>query len=137
MKNLLTILLFGICTISFAQTAFLKEAVTKLDRALVVKDTAVLKQLLHKDLTFGHSNGWVQSKGDVIKDLISAKLVYSKIENKDLKWAVNKDWTSVRSTMKVDVTLNGNRMELNLHVLQVWWKTNKGWQLIARQSTKL
>ena len=137
MRILTTITLLFICSVSFAQTSFLKEAVAKLDRALVTKDTVMLKQLTHKDLTFGHSNGWVQSKEDIVKDLASGRLVYHKIESRDLKWTVNKEWTSVRSTMSVDVTLNGNRMELNLHVLEVWLKTNKGWQLIARQSTKL
>lgn len=116
---------------------FLKEAVTRLDKALVENDTVALKQLLHKDVTYGHSNGWVQTKQDVINDMVSGKLLYSKIESSDLKWTVSKDWTSVRSTTTVEATLNGNKVDLKLHVLEVWQKTNKGWQMIARQSTKL
>ena len=70
------------------QTSFLKDAVTKLDKALIAKDTVVLKQLLHKDITYGHSNGWVETKTDVIKDLVSGKLAYDKIESRGIKWTV-------------------------------------------------
>ena len=132
-----TILFFFISSLSFAQTSFLKDAVSKLDIALVEKDTVILKQLLHKNVTYGHSNGWVESKDDVIKDLISGKLIYHKIKSDSVTWKSEPAWASMRSTIKVDVTVNNNRMELSLHVLQVWLKTNKGWQLIARQSTKL
>jgi hypothetical protein len=137
MRICFLIILFFVSCSGFSQTSFLKDAMVKLDRALVQKDTVTLKQLLHKDVTYGHSNGWVQTKTDVINDLVSGKLVYTKIESKDLAWTVSKDWTAVRSSTKVEANLNGNKLELNLHVLEVWQKTNKGWQLIARQSTKL
>ena len=64
------------------QTSFLKDAVTKLDKALVQKDTVTLKQLLHKDLSYGHSNGWVENRNEVIKNLVQGKLTYKKIETK-------------------------------------------------------
>jgi len=132
-----TILLFLTSSFVFGQTSFLKDAVAKLDNALVGKDTITLKQLLHKDVSYGHSNGWVQTKEDVIKDFVSGKLAYTKIDSKDLKWITAKDWASVRSSAAVKFIMDGKETELNLHVLQVWLKTSKGWQLIARQSTKL
>lgn len=128
------------CCFSFAafgQSSFLKEAAAKLDRALVAKDTITLKQLLHKDVTYGHSNAWIETKEDIIKDLTSGKLVYHKIESRDTKWKVTNDLASVRSTAAIDFILDGKPGTLQLHVLQMWLKTNKGWQLIARQSTKI
>ena len=74
--------------ICFAQTSFLKEAVIKLDKALIAKDTAVLKQLLHKDLSYGHSNGWVETREDVFKDLVNGKLAYNKIDINIFKWKI-------------------------------------------------
>jgi hypothetical protein len=137
MKLRITILVLFISSFSFGQTSFLKDAVSKLDKALMEKDTATLKQLLHKNLTYGHSNGWVETKDDVIKDLGSGKLVYHTIKSDSITWKTDANWASMRSKTRVEVSLNGNRMELNLHILEVWLKTNKGWQLIARQSTKL
>jgi hypothetical protein len=129
--------LFFVISNAFGQTTFLKEAVSKLDNALVKRDTIILKQLLHKDLTYGHSNGWVESKVELIKDLYSGKLEYNSIESSEYLWKTGSDWASVRSKAKVEYVMDGKKGELNLHVLQVWLKTNKGWQLVARQSTKI
>jgi hypothetical protein len=137
MKTIVTILLFFIYSLAFGQTNFLKEAVAKLDKALIAKDTFTLKQLLHKDLSYGHSNAWVETKQDVIKDLYSGKLAYTKIESKDFIWTASKDWATVRTTSAINFVLDGKEGILQLHVMQCWSKTNKGWQLVARQSTKL
>ncbi len=137
MKAIITISLFFFYSLSFAQTSFLKEAIAKLDKALIAKDTVILKQLLHKDLSYGHSNAWVETKVELLTDLYNGKLDYNKIDSKDLQWIVNKDWATVRSTAEVDFTLDAKPANLKLHIMQVWLKTNKGWQMIARQSTKL
>jgi hypothetical protein len=137
MKIVVTILFLFVYSLSLAQTSFLKEAMAKLDKALIAKDTITLKQLLHKDLSYGHSNAWVETKEDVIKNLISGKLAYSKIESKDFLWTASKDWATVRTTSAINYLLDGEEGTLQLHVMQCWLKTNKGWQLIARQSTKL
>lgn len=137
MKIAATILSLFIFSQTFAQTSFLKEAVSRLDKALIARDTVTLKQLLHKDLTYGHSNAWVETKQDVIKDLYSGKLAYTKIESKDFIWKASKDWATVRTTSAINFVLDGRQGELQLHVMQCWLKTNKGWQLVARQSTKL
>jgi len=133
------IIIIGLLTssVSFGQTSFLKDAVSKLDKALIEKDTTTLKQLLHKSVTYGHSSGWVETKEEVIKDLTSGKVVYHTIKSDSITWKTDANWASMRSKTKVEVSLNNNRTELNLHILEVWLKTNKGWQLIARQSTKL
>jgi hypothetical protein len=137
MRIFITILTLFISSFTLGQTSFLKDAVSKLDKALIEKDTLTLKHLLHKSVTYGHSNGWVESKEDVIKDLTSGKLVYYSIKSDSLTWKTEENWACMRSKTKTEVSVNGNKIELNLHILEVWLKTNKGWQLIARQSTKL
>jgi hypothetical protein len=141
MKLLLTILIFFTSLVSIAQvdSVSLKEAMSRLDRALVDKDEKALVQLLHKDASYGHSNGWVQNKNDIINDLKTGKLIYDKIENTSISIvAIDKNWATVRT----DTNAQGKSttipsFELKLHVLQVWLKTKNGWQLLARQSTKL
>jgi len=137
LKIKLTIFIVFISITGFAQTSFLKEAVTKLDKALTTADTTTLKQLLHKDLSYGHSNAWIENKVEMIHHLASGKISYNKIENKDFIWTAAKDWVTVRSTASIDYVLDGKAGALNLHILQVWIKTNRGWQLLARQSTKI
>lgn len=137
MRKLFAALLVLLATCAHAQSSFLKEAEAKLQKALVAKDTVVLKQLLHKDLAYGHSNGWVQTKADVIKDISGGKLAYNSIESKDMTWTVSGDMASLHGTSHVRYTLDGKPGEMQLHVLQVWAKTNKGWLLLARQGAKL
>ena len=125
---------------SFAQidSVGLKNAMQQLDKALLQKDETVLKSVLHQDLSYGHSNGWVQSKSDVLNDFISGKLTYSKIENNSSAIIViNKDYATVKTNTNAEGAVNGTAFNLKLHIMQFWIKTKKGWQLIARQSTKL
>lgn len=136
-KRLIILLILSLPLISVAQTSFLKEAAAKFDRALITKDTVLLKQLLHNDATYGHSNGWVETKREVIKNLISGKLSYQKLTSKDDNWIVSNNVATQRNAADINYILDGKSGELHLHVLKVWLKTNKGWQLLSRQSTKI
>ena len=116
----------------------LKNTMQQLDKALLQKDETVLKSVLHQDLSYGHSNGWVQSKSDVLNDFISGKLTYSKIENNSSAIIViTKEYATVKTDTNAEGAVNGTAFNLKLHIMQFWIKTKKGWQLIARQSTKL
>jgi ketosteroid isomerase-like protein len=104
-------------------------------QAILKKDAAALEPLLHTDLTYSHSDGRTQSKADVLKAL------------PDTKSITFGDSTTVRvygNTVLVkgpaefvNIAANGSTTTLNLSVLQVWIKGPKGWQLVARQSTRL
>ena len=125
---------------SFAQidSVGLKNAMQQLDKALLQKDETVLKSVLHQDLSYGHSNGWVQSKSDILNDFASGKLTYSKIENNSSAIIViTKEYATVKTDTNAEGAVNGTAFNLKLHIMQFWIKTKKGWQLIARQSTKL
>ena len=140
MRFILTICLLFTSVISIAQadSVSLKEAMSNLDKALINKDEKMLVQLLHADVSYGHSNGWVQNKNDIINDLKSGKLVYSKIENTSVMIvAISNNWATVRINANAEGSINGTAFQLKLHVLQVWMKSMTGWQLLARQSTKL
>ena len=140
MKYILTICLFFTSAIAFAQvdSVSLKEAMSNLDKALMNKDEKALVRLLHQDVSYGHSNGWVQNKTDIINDLKSGKLIYDKIENNSVTIvAINNQWATVRFNTNAEGKVNGNSFQFKLHVLQVWLKAKSGWQLLARQSTKL
>jgi Domain of unknown function (DUF4440) len=139
MRLIVTIIWFFIAVSSFAQadSVLLKEAMVKLDKALIEKDTATLKTLLHADVSYGHSNGWVETKKEVLSDLISGLLAYKTLANDKVSLVVNEKWASARMTTKATGVREGKDFELTLHILQVWIKTKSGWKLVARQSAKL
>jgi hypothetical protein len=140
MKLFFTIALFFTGLVAIAQTdsSSLKDALTGLDKALLSKDEKTLQQLLHKDVSFGHSSGWVQNRNDIFADFKSGKLVYHKLENSSvIIVSQNKKWATVRINTNAEGELDHKPFQLKLHVLQVWMKTKKGWQLLARQSAKI
>jgi hypothetical protein len=136
MKQLLVVLSFFVSIGSYAQYN-VRENMKFLDEALVKKDTAALNRLLHEKLSYGHSNGWIESRKDVIADLLSGKLVYNEIDSKEISSAQTGDITIVRTETRIKYLLEGKEGELKLHVMQVWMRVGSQWQLIGRQSTKV
>ena len=115
----------------------LKNAMQQLDKALLHKDESVLRSVLHKDVSYGHSNGWIQNKNDILNDFTSGKLVYNKIENNSSAIiTISKKYATVKTNTNAEGTVNGTAFKLTLHIMQFWIRTKKGWQLIARQSAK-
>ena len=140
MKFSLFIALFFLSVSAVAQvdSTGLNEAMLRLDKALLEKDTAALRLVLHKDVSYGHSNGWVQTKKNILDDLVSGKLLYTKIETRDLALlAINKKWATAKMITNAEGAVSGTAFNLKLHVMQVWIRLKKGWQLMARQSTKI
>lgn len=116
----------------------LKDLIRKLEVALINKDQVVLTGLLHKNTSYGHSNGWVQNKSDVMADFKSGKLIYNQINSSETRILdISKSRATVKMNTAADGMINGNSFNLNMHVMQVWIKTKKGWQLYVRQSAKI
>jgi len=140
MRCLLLILTLFFVQIVVAQkkdTAAVLAAVQKLEKALIGKDSATLNVLLHKDVAFGHSSGWVQTKKNVVDDMMSGFLDYKKIDETSVSIDVSKEKAIVKERVSVSGVRDGNAFELNLFIMQIWLQNKKGWQLFARQSTKL
>jgi len=139
MRRLLIVILLFIYSESFAgksDTTGLWKAVHGLNEALKKKDTSTLKQLLHAKLSYCHSNGWCETKGEVIHDLFGI-IEYREIGMRVENWDLEQNLACLRTVADVAVRYNGNELNLRLFVTQVWIRQEKRWQLIARQSTKI
>ena len=137
--TVLFIMFFLIAKNSFAQvdSISLKNAMQELDVALLQKNEMILTTVLHKDVSYGHSNGWIQSKNDILSDFASGKLTYNKFENNSSAIVkISKGYATVKTNTNAEGVVNGTAFKLTLHIMQFWIKTKKGWQLIARQSAK-
>lgn len=113
------------------------SVIVDLDRALLAKDSVSLNKLLDDNMTYGHSNGWIETKRDVVNDLFNGKLTYKQIEvaTKDIK--VSGRFAVVRMKADVNVTVSNTPVQVKLNILQVWHRKHKHWVLMARQSVKL
>jgi hypothetical protein len=139
MRFITSILALFIYSNTFAQTdsVTLSNSILALKIGLLQKDSVILKAVLHDKLSYGHSNGWIEKKAEVIGHLHDGTLTYTGIEEYDPQFTIVGDIALVRMNPDINVSMNGTALPLKLHVLQVWMKTNRGWQLISRQSTKI
>jgi hypothetical protein len=121
----------------FAQSEkALSIAADGFNNALVERDSNALKTLLHDKLVYGHSNGWKQTKKEVIDDLFNGKIAYHKISQREENIVMDGNTAAVRSVADIDVTMLGKDLQFKLNILQVWIWKNKKWQMFSRQSTK-
>ncbi|HYD20914.1 MAG TPA: nuclear transport factor 2 family protein [Flavipsychrobacter sp.] len=141
MRLLLIISLFFVHTVAQAKprikpdSAHLQKAMTELYNAMIKKDSVAMGKLVHKKISYGHSNGWVENKKEMIANLYNGKLTYTKIERSGEQVEIVRETATVRGTMDIDAVLDGKAMSFKLHVLQVWvWKDKEGWKLLGRQS---
>lgn len=116
----------------------LMQLVRELDQALIKQDTVALDRLLDKNLLFGHSNGWVQTKQEVLQDFGSGKVQYLSMESSEVKLQeLSKSLATITLKLKAVGRAGEKEFQLDLHVLQVWKKDKKGWQLYVRQGARL
>ncbi|MBE2289674.1 MAG: nuclear transport factor 2 family protein [Chitinophagaceae bacterium] len=137
MRRLFAILFVVCCSAAMAQQpdyGSLSHSIADFDKALESRDSVALKWLLHEKTSYGHSNGWVETKREVIEDLYNGKLVYKKIAATKPDVKTSGTVASARSIADIDAVLDGKFMSFKLKVLQVWLWENDHWTLFARQS---
>ena len=111
--------------------------VKKLDSLMIMNDSQIV-ELFCTDVSFGHSNGWIQNLDDFKKDFLSKKVSYKEItqlkisELKKFKNAV-----SIRRTIKVAGLYKNQDFEMKLALLEIWMKKKSAWKLWSRQSMEI
>jgi hypothetical protein len=137
-KKGLTILFLIVSVFAKAQTEEEKLTVTmkEFHLALVGKNTVSINQQTDKALSYGHSNGWVETKNDMIRNVESGYLKYSSYKEDSIQINMNGNMANARFVADINVALNGNAGNYHLKVLEVWVKKGKRWILFARQAVK-
>ncbi|MBP6477947.1 MAG: nuclear transport factor 2 family protein [Chitinophagaceae bacterium] len=139
MKKLFTIVLLINVFFANAQTdeAKLTTTIKEFHQALVKKNTGSINQQTDKALSYGHSNGWVETKTEMIKNLETGYTSYKSIKEDSLQITINENLANARFVGDYEVSLNGgNAVVYHLKVLEVWVKKGKRWILFARQAVK-
>lgn len=107
-----------------------------LSAAVLKNDRAVLQQLLADNIVYSHSNGLADDKAKAIAGIEQTR--YTQYEFKPGQtFQVHGNTVLVRGPLVITGSPNGKQQTLSLSVLSVWVKSGKGWQLVARQSTRL
>ena len=138
MRQLLIIVLLISAVVANAQTDEKKLSATlkEFHQALVNKDIVSINQQTDNVLSYGHSNGWVETKTDMIKNLETGYIKYHGIKEDSIQVVMNGNLAHARFVGDYNVTLNGNTNTFHLKVLEVWVMKGKRWLLFARQAVK-
>ena len=138
MKCKLTIILLFISLFVKAQTDEEKLTVTlkEFHQALVKKNIVGINQQTDKALSYGHSNGWVETKADMIKNLETGYMNYNSYKEDSINVTINGTMANVRFVADIAATLNRNSNSFHLKVLEVWVRKGKRWLLFARQAVR-
>jgi hypothetical protein len=110
--------------------------VKEFHRALVNKNTVSINQQTDKALSYGHSNGWVENKTDIIKDLETGYISYQAFKEDSVSVLINGNMANVRFIADITATMKATTTTFHLKVLEVWVKKGKRWVLFARQAVK-
>jgi ketosteroid isomerase-like protein len=138
MRYIVTMLLLFVSASLFAQAdANLQKTCTAFNKALLNRDTVTIKKLVDSKIQYGHSNGWIQTRQDIMNDMYNGKLTYTDIQQSDMQVRMEGNIALVRSNVAIDAAMNSKVVQFKLAVLQVWKKEKTGWILIARQAGKL
>jgi ketosteroid isomerase-like protein len=114
-----------------------KEVLAAMDaykEAMIHKDGAALDKLLSNDLTYTHSGGQLETKADVIKSITTGKTIVEALDFSDTTVRLYGNMALVKG--KVDLYHSKTNI-VHMNVLHVWMKGPQGWQMVARQATRL
>ena len=128
--------------VGFSQTYSKKEKalliqVSKLD-SLMENNNSKILELFSDDVSFGHSNGWVQNKDDFKTDFESGKVKYQSVKQSELKELKFKNkFASIRRIIAVKGLYKEEVFEMKLSVLELWIRQKGIWKLWSRQGVGL
>ena len=115
----------------------LQENIQLLDFYMKNNDSKIL-ELLSEEVSFGHSNGWIQNFDDFKKDFESKKVIYKSIEQTDFsEFKRNRKTASLRRKVKVAGIYKVYDFKMTLSLLEIWIKKGKSWKLWSRQAIEL
>jgi len=109
----------------------------KLDSLMQNNDDKIIN-ILCADVSFGHSNGWIQNLNDFKKDFSSKKVIYKEIRQTEIsELKQNKKTISLRRTISVAGSYKSNDFRMKLALLEIWIKNKSVWKLWSRQSVEI
>jgi len=139
-KVIISLLVFLVVVGSNAQAKREKE-VLQLSKAkfrwLVSKNVDSLRYTLDERLTYIHSNGWVQSKRELIDDLLSGKLTYESIDIQEDSIRIYPKSAVVTGKGKFVASINGSANAYFLSYTETYVLQKREWKLVSRHASRL
>jgi ketosteroid isomerase-like protein len=120
-----------------ADDAAVSAAVEELRKASLAADKAKLTALADDQISYGHSDGRVQNKAELLEGFATRKATVKSIEFPDLKIAVAGNVAVARHLWVSESELEGKITNTKIGVIECWHKPGAEWKLLGRQGYKL
>ncbi len=141
MKGFLTAILFSFSSIVLWAQSSEELAVRMLSQKkydwLIGHQADSLDRMLDDRLQFVHSNGWVQTKREVLDDMRSGKLVYQRVTIKEAVVRLYDKTAVVNGLGTFEGVNSGNAFKLNLRYTEVYVFDQGRWMMVSRHSNRM
>jgi len=118
-----------------ADEAAIGQAVEALHKAILDKDKARLEELTAAQLSYGHSDGRVQTKEEFIDGVMTRKALVKSLTFPELKVGLAGNAAVARHIYASESETDGKPDSVKIGVLGVWQKRDSNWKLLARRAT--
>jgi Domain of unknown function (DUF4440) len=117
--------------------AAVAQSVETLRKAQFEADRTNLARVTSEQLSYGHSDGRVDTKEQFINGVMTRKQTVKSLAFPDLKLSVVGHAAIVRHVYLAESELDGKATTTRIGALQVWQKQDGAWKLLARQGFRL
>jgi ketosteroid isomerase-like protein len=120
-----------------ADEAAITQNIETLRQGLLQADKAKLDQVAASQISYGHSDGRVETKEQFINAVMNRKQTQTSLAFPELKVAVVGNVAIARHIYLGESSLDGKQSTTRIGALQLWQKQDSGWKLVARQGFRL
>ena len=106
-------------------------------RAMLDADLATLDEVCADELSYAHSSGARDTKGEYLGKVRSRYYVYLRIDHPDERVEVVGDTAIVVGRMTADLDVDGVPKTIDNLALAVWTRASGAWRLLAYAPTSL
>ena len=128
------------CSSAFAQQATeadVAKAMDDLNAAILSADAQKLNAITGAQLSYGHSNGRLETKAEFVSAIVERRSVFVKIDITNQKIAMMGNTAIVRNHLSGDTNTGGKPAHVEIDVMYVFRLEGGDWKLIGRQAYKL
>jgi hypothetical protein len=132
-----SLLLTGSAGAQAGDEAAVGDAVETLRKGLLDKDKAKLDSVTAPQISYGHSDGRVETKEQFLTAVMNRKQTVKSLAFPELKVSVVGNNAVARHIYLSESELDGKATTTRIGALQVWQKQDGAWKLLARQGFRL
>ncbi len=106
-------------------------------QAMVDVDFETLENILSGDLTYTHTSGWMENKGEFLSSLRSQLIKYKSIQPTDIVIHIYDNTAVVTGISAMRIIYSENPLAFSIRFIEVYHKNQGNWQLVAWQASRI